>query len=88
MPLALREVRVLKQGREVNGIPPYLVSLDLDDHITTRDVLTRHIYAVADRARVDRRQSHLFTLDVYDVHQGKGFGRPLYRWALPVECMP
>jgi hypothetical protein len=86
MPQALHELRVLRQGRDVHTVKPFLAELDLNDVPLLRDVLTRHIYAATERAGAQRSDAHLYTLEVYDVDRdGKGYGHPKYRWALPVE---
>lgn len=83
MPQALHEIRALRQGRPVRNVEPWLAELDLNNVPLLRDVLTRHLVAVAQRSGIQDDRPHLYSLEVYAVHNGKGYGHPLYRWALP-----
>jgi hypothetical protein len=81
----LYELRVFRSGREVRD-SAYVTVLDTADVLGTRDLLDRHVEGCAARAGARRLEVHEFLLEVRNVdHGGKGFGDPLFRWALPMD---
>jgi hypothetical protein len=77
------EIKLVKDGREVRDLDPYLTGLDLEEAETTTNRLNRHLLGAVQRSGGRRDQAHMYQLEVRDTIAGKGAGKPLFRWALP-----
>jgi hypothetical protein len=89
MPPKLYEVKVFRQERQVQGVNPFLVGLDLapDAAERTAAMLDRHLRGAARRDKADQQHEHLYHLEVRDIDQyGKGAGQVAFRWALPAAA--
>lgn len=85
------EIKVFREGRELrdSDINPFLTGLDLSEREAekTADLLNRHLLGAVRRSGARRDDVHLFHMEVRDInHEGKGAGRPLFRWVLPVPA--
>lgn len=86
MPPKIYEIKVFRDGRELrdSDINPFLTGLDLTDAEVTADLLNRHLHGAARRSGARQDEIHLFHMEIRDVnHEGRGMGRPLFRWVLP-----
>lgn len=85
MPPKLYELRVFKGTNRVRGAAQLLESLDLTDPAATKDLLSRHLIAVAERDGEHRSRAHLYHLDVHEVRDNRPENRVLFTFSVPVE---
>lgn len=85
MPPKLYELKVYKGRREVDTPSRLLETLDLADPIGVKDLLRRHLLAAAERDGAPRRDTHLYHLDIHEVHDGRPDRRVLFTFSVPVE---
>ncbi|MEU0078494.1 hypothetical protein ABZY58_11410 [Micromonospora tulbaghiae] len=79
------ELRVFRGQQPVRAANRLRVALDPTDAQGTEDVLRRHLYAVAEREGVNRRDAHLFHLDVHEVRGDHVDGRAAFQFSVPVQ---
>lgn len=85
MPPRLYEIRVYRDGRE-SRLEPILAELDFNRHPEdVNRLLTRHVWAAAKRLGVRDRHVHEVELRVRETMDGRGTGRVLTSFALPVQ---
>lgn len=78
------ELRFLREGREVRELPPVHEVLDLRDDYATFPLLDRHLRGAAKRAGMRDAEAPELLVEVRPVDdQGRGYGEPLLRRALP-----
>ncbi len=78
------ELRVYRDNRPVRTVNQLVEALDWDDAEHTRDLLSRHLYAVAEREGVGRRQAHLFHLDIHEMRGDRVERHPKHQFSVPV----
>ncbi|MET8278312.1 hypothetical protein [Micromonospora sp. NPDC005174] len=84
MPSKFYELRVFKGDRPVRTAQRLLEPLDLADPDGTKDLLTRHLYAAAERDGRSRREAHLYHFDVHEV-RGEHVQREwMFQFSIPV----
>jgi hypothetical protein len=86
MPPKLYELKVFKGTNRVRGAAQLLESLDLADPVATKDLLRRHLLAVAERDGASRRNAHLYHLDVHEFRDGRPENKVLFTFSVPVEA--
>lgn len=86
MPPKLYELRVFKGDRQVRTANRLAVVLDFSDPERVNDQLRRHVHAVAERDGAQRRDAHLYHVDVHETRDGRAENRALHTYALPVEA--
>ncbi len=81
------ELRFYRDGREVREQPPTHEVLDLRANLLELfALLDRHLYAAAERCGLRRNEAHRLLVEVRPVDdQGRGYGEPVLRRALPVD---
>lgn len=85
MSATLYELRFYREGRPVTSLPPILYPLDLSDVETTRDLLKRHLLGAVERSGAHQAEAHLFHLEAHATQDGRGYGDPVFRFALPIN---
>jgi hypothetical protein len=88
MPSKIYELRVFREGRQVNDTSPFLAAFDLSPAGADRTatLLERHLRGAVRRAKAGAAEEHLFHLEARDItDEGKGIGQVLFRWVLPAE---
>ncbi len=80
------ELRVLRNGRE-ESVEPILAELDFDDRRREelRKLLTRHLLGAAKRLYVRDQDVYEVTLAIRETYDGRGHGRPITTFALPMD---
>lgn len=82
----LYELKIFKEMREVRGLEPILAVLDLSDLDETERLMTAHLEGAAERAGERRDRAHLFSLEAREAEDdGRAWGDPKFRWALPLD---
>jgi hypothetical protein len=83
----LYELRVFRGNHEMHNVTGVRVPLDLSDVATTTDLLDGHLYGAVERCGSDRRDAHLYHLEVreIDAYRGRPITDLLFRWALPLD---
>jgi hypothetical protein len=78
------EIKVFRKGSPRPLGDPFLASVDLEQAEITSDTLNRHLTGAVERLGGNRRDQHLFHLEVFDIdNSGKSRGQALFRWVLP-----
>lgn len=87
MPPKLYELKVFKGTTKVRGADSLLEWLDLSDSAAkeTKDLLTRHLLAVAERDGEHRSRAHLYHLDVHEFRGGRAENRLAFRFSIPMD---
>jgi hypothetical protein len=80
------ELRAYRGARPVRTAGKILDALDLDNPEGTKDLLTRHLLAVAERDGARRRDAHLYHLDVHEIHGERVARDPFFQFSIPVEA--
>lgn len=81
----LYELRVFEGTRPVRTANRLLESLDLTDPVGVRDLLRRHLLAVAERETGDRRRAHRYHLDVHEMRGDRADRDWSFQFSVPVE---
>lgn len=84
MPSKLYELRVYKGTQQVRTANRITCALNLDDPDAVNDLLSRHLYAAAERDGANRREAHLYHLDIYEMRGEHVDNRAAFQFALPV----
>lgn len=78
------ELRVYRGSQMVRTVNHLNESLDWDDSEKTRDLLSRHLYAVAERDGTSRQNAHLYHLEIHEMRGDRAERHPKHMFALPV----
>jgi len=81
----LYELRAYKGSEQVRDTHRLVEALDLGDAAGTKDLLVRHLLAVAERDGSPRDRVHLYHLDVHETRDGRPERQVLFTFAVPVE---
>lgn len=85
MPPKLYELKVFKGRNKVATANRLLESLDLTNPEVVKDLLRRHLLAVAERDGATRREAHLYHLDIHELRDNRAERDALFTFALPLE---
>lgn len=85
MPPKLYEMKVYKGRNQVREAGRLLESLDLTDPDAVRDLLRRHLIAVALRDGARRADAHMYHLDIHEVRNERPENAVLFTFSVPVE---
>jgi hypothetical protein len=80
----LYELKVHRNMRQIGGVNPFVIALDLSQPGVAAAHLDRHLLGAVLRDGANREEAHLYHVEVRDTDgYGKGTGQALFRWPLP-----